>query len=207
MENETCEHCGARLRRYSHPMVPILVHALAKFYAAVCHKKENSVHLKDDMDGKDFELDRYERSNWTKLRFHGLVAKVREDNHQLRGHWLITRRGVQFLKGEITIPKVVKVYRNNVVARSEEEVSVKDVISSIPYVETIDDLVFDTPTTEEVKATVFKMKKKQAFTCPKCAAKMKIKRETQDLGANRVRVLTLLVCPECEYEKKYDLDE
>ena len=201
MEKDHCETCGAKLKRYNHPMTPILVHALVKFYAAVCAKKENSIHLKDDMDGTDQELDRYERSNWTKLRFHGLVAKVKENNHQVRGCWLITHRGADFLKGELSIPKTVYVYRNNVVGRSEDLVSVRDVIASIPYVQSIDDIVFESPTEEEVVETVKKISTKIKTTCPKCGGKMKTKLMTDSLDSNTVKVIKLLVCPDCQYEK------
>jgi hypothetical protein len=142
-EQEFCEHCGAKLRRYKHPLVPILVHALVKFAQAVHVKGLNSIHLKDDMDGTAQELTRYERSNWTKLRFHGLVAKVMEDGHQKRGHWLLTRRGALFLTGKEKIPDFVWVFRNRIVEHSERMVDVTTVLGSTPYVETIDDIEYE----------------------------------------------------------------
>lgn len=148
MEQETnisyCPHCGAKMKKYWHKLTPILVSALVKFRGAVTAKGENSVHLKDDMDGTDYELTRHERSNWTKLRFHGLVAKVKnKDGSHYRGHWLITKRGSDFLNGRIQIPAKVLTFRNQVINHDDHMVNVKDVIGSTPYVEDLDDIEYE----------------------------------------------------------------
>lgn len=139
-----CPHCEAKMVVYIYPMAPILVTALIKFRNAVIRKGENSVHLKNDMDDTPNELGRSERSNWTKIRFHGLVAKVKQENgRQKRGHWLLTKRGNQFIKGDLHIPLEVKVYRNKVIAHSEIVVDIHEVMQSRPWVHTIDDIKFE----------------------------------------------------------------
>lgn len=65
-------------------------------------------------------------SNITKLRFHGLVAKVKdEDGKHKKGHWLITRRGGQFLRGEISLPAFAHTLDNRVVEHSGDLVDIK----------------------------------------------------------------------------------
>lgn len=140
------------MKMYWHKMTPILVHALVKFRSAINDKGVNSVHLKKDMDDTRNELTRHERSNWTKLRFHGMVAKVRkEDKTQVRGHWLLTKRGASFLNGLCKTPYEVQTFRNKVVDHSDQMVSVAEVIGSTPYVETIDDIQYEVFEPKELK--------------------------------------------------------
>lgn len=199
-EQEYCDHCGAKLRKYCYPMAPILVDALRKFYAAVNAKGENSVHLKDDMDDTDNELTRSERSNWTKVRFHGLVAKVKqEDGSQLRGHWLITKRGADFLKGKVSIPQTVWVYRNKVVEHSEEMVTVRDVVGSLPYVDT--EIKYELPSQEEVESVVrIKKKARQPKKCALCDSPIKKKLVSQETASGTVSVKEFLVCTRCKWQ-------
>jgi len=132
MTKEYCECCGASLKKYWHKLTPGLVKGLAKFYAVVVSKGENSVHLLKDMDGS-FKLTPHEWNNWTKLRFHGLVARVDKDSHS--GYWLLTRRGADFLKGNIAVPSKVQTFRNKVVAHDIKKVFLKDVVGTNPYFE------------------------------------------------------------------------
>lgn len=195
---ELCEHCGAKLKKYIYPILPVQVHALEKFYNAVIEKNENCVHLQTDMDGTKNELGRSERSNWTMLRFHGLVAKYKQkDGSQLRGYWLLTRRGSEFLKGELSIPRSVEVYRNKVIGHSEDMVGVHDVLGSVPYVHTKSDIQFEAPTDEEITTALIKKKirkKKGKMYCPKCDAQLKVR-----IDENPFR--KVWVCPDCGFEK------
>jgi predicted transcriptional regulator len=59
---------------------------------------------------KDLSLTKNDYNNFQKLRYHGLVAKVKAK----AGYWLITKRGGQFLRNEIAIPAGVKTFRNHV---------------------------------------------------------------------------------------------
>lgn len=150
-EPDRCEHCGAALRKYWKPITPGLVDILIKFRSAVVSNNRNRIHLLEDMS-----LNNVEYTNFQKLRYHGLVAKYKEKNEQgelvwQRGYWLLTRRGVQFLRNEIAIPHKVQTLRNRVVDHDARLVTVSDVIGSVPYNETIDDLEWDRATKEEAK--------------------------------------------------------
>lgn len=133
VEDEVCPHCGAKKKVYWQRLSPILVKTLVKFKAAVIQKGENKIHLRDDL-----ELTKSEYTNFQKLRFHGLVAKYKIEGKNIYGYWVLTRRGSDFLKNEITVPVKVKTYRNKVIGYSEARVTVIDVIKSPVYVDNID---------------------------------------------------------------------
>lgn len=138
-----CPYCGASLKKYWHRVTPLLVDALVKFRAAVVSKNENCVHLVHDMNDTPNELTHNERNNFTKLRFHGLVTKYKEDGDHKAGYWLITKRGALFLNGRLDIPYRVQTWRNKVVDHSERKIFVREVRSDVPYVEALGDIDYD----------------------------------------------------------------
>lgn len=119
---KVCDHCGAKLKEWWHTLTPGLVNALIKMLQAVRAKNLNDVHLQTEL-----ELSKNEYNNFQKLRFHGLVAKVYENGGEhKKGCWLITRRGGQFLRGELRIAKKVKTFRNQVIGHSEDLVTMNE---------------------------------------------------------------------------------
>lgn len=66
-----------------------------------------------DVD-REVDLEHSERSQLSKMRQHGLVAKVKDETgKQISRHWLITKRGWDLLRGE-PVPAKVVVYNNQV---------------------------------------------------------------------------------------------
>ena len=101
------------MRSYHHTLTPGLVSALSKLLRAVQYYGRNEIHLHKEMKaarGAPFQLTDHEWGNFSKLRFHALAFKV----NGKPGYWGITRRGGQFLKGEISVPLRVKTFRNRV---------------------------------------------------------------------------------------------
>ena len=136
--SEKCPYCGASLKMFWHKLTPGLVLTLVKIHRAIAKKKENRIHTH-----KEMTLTTSEHMNMTKLRFHGLIAKCRKDGKIERGYWLITRRGAQFLRGEIAVPKRVQTFRNKVVNHDLENVTIKDVMKSTPFFETFEDFEYE----------------------------------------------------------------
>lgn len=66
-------------------------------------------------------------NNLQKLRYHGLIARVIKNGIVQRGKWLVTHQAGLFLRGEIKLPKWVEIADNHIVARSQEQVGVKDI--------------------------------------------------------------------------------
>lgn len=177
MIETVCPHCGAKTIAYWHRITPGLVHTLVKVYEKVCEKNENLVH-KDELD-----LDHSEYGNFQKLRFHALIAKYRVDGIWQRGTWVVTKRGAQFLKNQLAIPKSVKTFRNKVVAHSDETVDVGRVMKSDQYWDMYEDFkgrgegifLFEPDLSVEDVQKVKKTKKKKGKKyCPNCEAQLKI---------------------------------
>lgn len=152
MENEhtKCPHCGASMKMYWHRLTPGIIKALIKARSHVYRTGINRFHLYDDLVG-DTELTTTEQMNWTKLRFHGLVAKSRKDGAIESGYWLITSRGFQFLRGDIAIPKRVQTFRNKVVDHDPDRVDIGQVIGTTPYFERRDQFDYDYATTQHTE--------------------------------------------------------
>lgn len=120
---EICANCGESMKAYWHNITTGLVSDLIKAIEFVKSNNKNSFHL-----ARDLQLNKSEYNNFQKLRFHGLVAKDKKV-----GYWLITKRGGQFLRGEISIPKSVQTFRNQVIGHSEDSVSFRNFKSDFPY--------------------------------------------------------------------------
>jgi len=124
------------MKKWKHTLTPGLVQALWKFAGAVGKKGRNEVHLIWDMEGK-YCLTKNEYNNFQKLRFFALVAKVKENGEHKVGHWLLTRRGGQFLKGAEKVCRKVYTYRNEVVGHSDEKIHVKEFYRAYPHFECV----------------------------------------------------------------------
>lgn len=117
-----CPHCGANTKAFWHKLSPGLVSVLIKAIEYV------KIHNKNCFHYKDLNLNYSEASNLQKLRFHALIAKVPDK----AGHWLITKRGGQFLRGEIVVPMRVQTYRNEVKEHSKEMIHISDLRHKFP---------------------------------------------------------------------------
>jgi hypothetical protein len=123
---ERCPHCGANMKAFFHTLNAGLVATLIKCIQFVHAHNKNEFHLQSDL-----HLSVNEFSNFTKLRFHGLVAKV----DGKAGYWLITSRGGAFLRGEIAVPLKVKTFRNKVIDHSKEMIHIIDLKGKVPHFE------------------------------------------------------------------------
>jgi|GEM_PF-1501408 len=201
MEQTTCEHCGASLKKFWHRLSPGLVGSLIKFRRAVHQLDRNNLHLYNDLTGEN-ELTVAEQMNWTKLRFHGLVAKSDEEKH-----WLLTRRGAEFLNGTLAVPKRVRTFRNHVIERDEELIYVKDIVGKLPYFDSKTDMSFDYADEndmEKVKIYRAKKNKKGKMICPECKNKLKIATSVAPgKDKDSVKVTRILKCSNllCGYEE------
>lgn len=135
---DKCPHCGASMKMYWHRLTPVLVESLVKMKERILEKGINEVSV-----SKELNLTKTQYNNFQKLRFHGLVAHFKdEDGNNKSGEWVITRRGNQFLRGEIEVPVRVQTFRNRIVEKDTKLVKISDVIGSTPYLEERDDFQF-----------------------------------------------------------------
>lgn len=86
----------------------------------------NDFMVRDIADPEEFKL----FNNFQKLRYHGLVTPTRDGaGKRIKGHWLITRNGWAFLRGDIMLPRYVLVQDNHIEGRADEDVSLRQVAS------------------------------------------------------------------------------
>lgn len=130
-ESVKCENCGAAMKIWKQKLTPGLVGLLAKFATKVHETGVNDVHLSSQMSVKANDL-----CNFPKLRYFGFVAKVKDaSGNHVGGHWLLTRRGAQFLRGELEVPSYINTWRNHIHDRSETLVTIHDIKGTYGLVE------------------------------------------------------------------------
>lgn len=130
---EICNHCGQKIKQaYKETLSK---HKLTMLQTVARHVIATGVN---DYDLKDMVHNHNDYTNFQKLRFHGLVHHVKDSaGNKVRGHWLITRNGWAFLRGQIELPKYVLVRENSIVERSPELIHVKDVYRGSEAITTV----------------------------------------------------------------------
>lgn len=118
--NGYCTHCQQTIKIYRYGISTSMVRVLRVM------AKGTTTGTTRAIDVDDLSLRHSERTQLTKMRFHGLVAKVKEDGHQIPRHWLITHKGWRFLANE-PVPAKVVVYNNQVLGHDGGTVTIKRV--------------------------------------------------------------------------------
>lgn len=105
-------------------------------------------HGKNDIDvgvGSWPELSKSEYCNVSTLRYFGLLHYVRdEEKKKVGGHWLLTRKGNQWLRGEAEVCAWVRVFNDRIVEKSPVLVSIGQVLkdSEVPEWPSKDEVIF-----------------------------------------------------------------
>jgi hypothetical protein len=103
-------------RIWSHRLTPGLVHTLEKIADKVQENGKNEVMI------GSLDLTNSEYCNCQKLRYFGLIAKLRVNGTHVSGAWVITSWGFLFLLGKKAVPVDVKTFQNHVVERYGDNV-------------------------------------------------------------------------------------
>lgn len=130
---EICDKCGQKVKKiHKESMNKNLLDGLKTAAASIQASKTNNFDLHEIVD----QYNLY--NNFQKLRYFGLVHYYRhpDTKQRVRGHWLITRNGWSFLRGEIEVHKWVKVCENAIDSRSIETIGVKDVYRGSDAIQT-----------------------------------------------------------------------
>lgn len=121
-ETKKCPHCGANMKIWQQNLTQGLVEAFIVFSRTLKKIGKNEAHLQTDVN---FSKNQY--NNFQKLRYFGLVAKVKKaDGTHKSGYWLLTRKGLAFLRNELPCNKWVKTFRNAIESASYETVFISD---------------------------------------------------------------------------------
>lgn len=200
-----CLCCESSLSKRGHSLTKGMVHGLMKF-ANACIKlgvKEGIPRHVISKAGEKLELDEY--ANWTKLRFFGLVAKYKEDGVHKKGWWLVTRNGWAFLRGDHFVPTQIKTFRNKIVSKSEQTISMSEIYGSQPWFPSRDDFFHETIDGDDlnvVKEYRYKRKRKKISKCGSCQSGVLKRRMTAEI-VNGLAVPTYwLTCSNCGWKQQ-----
>lgn len=114
-----CTNCHQSIKIYRYSISTSMVYVLKAIGKA-------SRMGGDVIDVGKLDLDHNERSQLTKLRLHGLIAKVKKDQHHIPRHWVVTTKGWQFIGGS-DVPAKVVIYNNQVLGHDGGTTNIKRV--------------------------------------------------------------------------------
>lgn len=134
-EGVRCPCCDSYIRVYARTITRSQVHFLRDLYRA--QSRLPAVDRPRGLDVRKLEGQHMRGGDYSKLRLWGLIERG-ERGH---GHWYLTGKGVQWLRGRIRVPRYAYVDRGELVRFSAEQLSVHDA-----HRETFDlDELLDTP--------------------------------------------------------------
>lgn len=113
-----CKCCGRRIQLYKYKITPSMVYLLKDMARITCRqaseKESNPRHVDSGEIDRPFSV----RTQMTKLRLHGLVAKVKDaKGKHIPRTWTVTKKGWKFLAGK-PVQARVTVYNNTVLGHS-----------------------------------------------------------------------------------------
>lgn len=130
-----CDHCGQRIQLQRKEILNKACAIMLKRAAEhVMHTMKNDFEIRDFTEDGDFKF----FSNFSHLRYHGLIANVKVNGKPHKRRYLITRNGWAWLRGDIELPKfrIVKNGHNVEGKQSDRLVYLRDIWHGEPYVQT-----------------------------------------------------------------------
>lgn len=113
-----CKCCGRKIVLYKYKIAPAMVYLLKDFARITQRQVSEGKSDPRSVDANDIDRPFSVRAQITKLRFHGLLAKVKDDRGvQVRRMWVVTKKGWRFLAGK-PVEAQVTVYNNVVLGHS-----------------------------------------------------------------------------------------
>lgn len=208
-EEKTCLCCMASMSRNDHSLTRGMVRGLTKFARACIALDLREANPREAIENNSETLDLDERSNWTKLRFFGLVAKYKENGVHKDGKWVITRNGWAFLRGELAVPRHIYTFRNKIVEKSDDRVFFVDLYGSQPNFPHRDDLFHQPVEGEDIDivrvAKKVGRKKRRKNPCQHCD-RGEIKTRQQIVFKENVAVIVghTVFCNRCEWSEYHN---
>lgn len=117
-----CSNCQQTIKIYRYK--------INKTHATFLKAMANAVRDTNvnDVDISTIDIAYSTRSQVSKIRQHGLIARIKDKNGaQIPRRWLITHKGWEFLNGK-PIPERVVVYNNQVLGHDGDSVGIVDVL-------------------------------------------------------------------------------
>lgn len=114
-----CPACGRFAKVYRRRLNSTVAKQLIHLYRSGGDK--DFIHSKHFVNGTGV-------GDLTKAKYFGLLESAPNDNQSKKtsGLWRLTEDGVDFVRGDITIPQYVMIYNDEVLGFSENDVFIKD---------------------------------------------------------------------------------
>lgn len=126
--NGKCDRCQRKISIYRYPINKQAAEVLRAMREEVERVGANEVNF------SKLNLPYRLESQRTKMRLHGLIARVQKDGRKIRNTWLITTKGADFLSGE-PIDKTVVVFDNQLLGHEGEKITVHSLNDDAGYAE------------------------------------------------------------------------
>jgi len=121
----TCPACGQNVQQYKKKIDSLMATYLIKLHKLSEERFNSYFHVEQDLD-----VPLRVGGSWAKLRWWGLIEEQPKDeattSSRTSGYWKITPRGASFVKGEITLPKYVKLYNGKCRGAEGEQININD---------------------------------------------------------------------------------
>lgn len=135
-DREHCLNCRASMLEYTYTLNRTAARALIKYAAIVMAQRDrgmtfteaNKIYLQGAATPGG-TLSSTDNDQKTILRYHGLIAKVKQDGKQKDSLWAITRWGWAFLRGEVTHSRVT-VWRGEITERSPDTTTIREALAT-----------------------------------------------------------------------------
>lgn len=122
-----CDRCKRVIKIYRYKANRTMALTMRQLYKA--YKDSGGVN---DIDVRDIQLVYGQRSQLSKVRLHGLIARVKDgEGNVIQSHWLITKKGFAWLDGEAIPTKVVN-FGNQVLGHEGGTITIHEALGEAP---------------------------------------------------------------------------
>ncbi len=119
-EGSRCPACGRVVKLYNRGFNISMAYGLFLIY--FLHQKKGfhkGIKMNDEIAALEIPANNIE---YSKLRYWDLIQETDGNNNGHLGNWKITKKGVNFVTGKITIPQIAIVYNTKVLGFSEDHI-------------------------------------------------------------------------------------
>ena len=129
---EHCPVCGQYVKKYKRKITSSMAYALILLYWRNEAHPGEWIHILEYFRGKK-GIPHTLHGDCPKLRYWELIIKkdeAKEDGNPDSGYYKITRKGFNFVKDMITVPKFIYLYNNEFLAFGGELINIKEALGN-----------------------------------------------------------------------------
>ncbi len=125
-----CACCGRKARISKSSLNASKMTALLALYRIAKEKGINAYYHIDEISNEIGDVPQcLKGGEWSKLRHFGFIEQAigsHENGSKRNGYYRLLKKGILFLKGEITAPKSVYLYNKTIKGFSKENIDIED---------------------------------------------------------------------------------